>query len=60
MLMKPLSAYFWILLAVIVLLTLLLRAVLPYREARAVSIIIGLILASFLFWLKGRRRENGR
>jgi hypothetical protein len=58
--MKPFSASFWALLAVVVLLTLLLRAVLPYREGRAVNIIIALILGSFLFWLKGRRRENGR
>ncbi|MGO9259212.1 MAG: hypothetical protein ACLQU1_23305 [Bryobacteraceae bacterium] len=58
--MKPFSASFWALLAVVVLLTLLLRAVLPYPEGRAVNIIIALILGSFLFWLKGRRRENRR
>jgi uncharacterized membrane protein YccC len=58
--MKPFGASFWVLLVVIVVLTLLLRAVLPYREGRAVNIIIALILGSFLFWLKGRRRENRR
>lgn len=57
--MKAFSASFWAVLAAIVLLTLLLRAVLDYREARAINLIIGLILGSFLFWLKGRSRENG-
>jgi hypothetical protein len=58
--MKPFSASFWALLGVVVLLTLLLRAVLPYREGRAINIIIGLILGSYLLWLKRRPRENGR
>ena len=59
-LMKPFSASLWALLAVVVLLTLLLRAFLPYREGRAINIIIGLIVGSYLFWLKGRSRENRR
>jgi hypothetical protein len=58
--MKPFSALFRLLLAVIAILTLLRRAVLPYREGRALNIIIALIAGSLLFWLKGHRRENGR
>jgi xanthine/uracil permease len=51
--MKPFSASFWALLAVVVLLTLLLRAVLPYREGRAINIIIGLHTGLVLVMAQG-------
>ena len=60
MVMNALPASAWAVLALIALSTLLLRAVMDYREARAVNLIIALTLGSFLFWLKGRSRENGR
>ena len=58
--MKRFPVSFWALLIVVVLVTVLLRAVLPYREGRAINLIVALIVGSFLFWLKTRPRENGR
>jgi hypothetical protein len=59
-LMRRFSLRFWAILAAGVALALLALSELSYREARSVKLVIGIILVSFLFFLKGRSRENGR
>jgi hypothetical protein len=58
--MKPFSGLFWVLLVAGVALVLLLLTVLNYREARAAKVVIAIVLASFLIWLKTRSRKNGQ
>jgi hypothetical protein len=58
--MKPFSTPFWAVLAAGVALAFLWLSPLDYHEARAVKMVMGLILGSFLLWLKRRSRENGR
>jgi hypothetical protein len=54
MLIKPFSWFFWVVLMLGLGLALLPLSLLDYREARAIKIIRGLVIGSFLFWLKGR------
>jgi hypothetical protein len=44
----------------VALMLLLLLNVLDFREARTVKTVMGLVLVSFLFWLKGRSRAGRR
>ena len=58
--MKPFSTLFWAVLAIGVVLFLLMIKDLDYREARILKIVFGVILGSFLFWLKGRSQRSSR
>jgi len=58
--MKPFSPLFWAVLAIGVVLFLLMIKDLDYREARILKIVFGVILGSFLFWLKGRSQRSSR
>ena len=60
-LMKPFSAaVFWVILTLGVGLALLLLSFVGYREARAIKIIIALVVGSLLFWLRGLALRNHR
>jgi hypothetical protein len=58
--MKAFSAAFWALLVAGVAFALFLLNFADYREARTTKIVMALVLGSFLIWLKGRSRRNGR